>query len=138
MSRSTVVPAPPEQVFALLADPARHAEFDGSGTVRGQLRGPRRLGPGDRFGMRMHFVVPYTITNRVVEFQEGRRIAWRHLGRHVWRWELEPVEGGSRVTETFDWAGALAPRALELLGYPARNALAIERSLARLPAALAG
>ena len=136
VSRSTVVPAPPERVFDLLADPARHPELDGSGTVRGRLSGPERLGPGAKFGMRMHVGVPYVIRNEVVEFEEGRRIAWRHAGRHVWRWELEPVAGGTRVTETFDWGPALAPKVLELIGYPKRNAAGIEKTLERLPSLL--
>jgi uncharacterized protein YndB with AHSA1/START domain len=132
VSRSVVVPAPAEEVFALLADPRRHAEIDGSGTVRGPLRAPERLGPGATFGMRMRLGLPYVMTSTVVEFQEGRRIAWRHLGHHVWRYELEPLEGGARVTETFDWGPARAPRVLELLGYPARNARSIEATLERL------
>src|SRR3546814_13538874 len=40
--------------------------------------------------------------NTVEEFEEGRLIAWRHMGRHRWRYELEPTEGGTTVTETFD------------------------------------
>ena len=136
VSRTTVVPASPQAVFDLLADPRRHADIDGSGTVKGRLRGPSRLSRGARFGMRMRLGVPYVITNTVVEFEEGRRIAWRHFGRHVWRWELAPVPEGTRVTETFDWGPSLAPRAIEALGYPARNAQAIEATLARLPGAL--
>ena len=134
LSRSTVVAAPPEAVFDLLADPARHPDLDGSGTVKGRLRGPRRLSPGARFGMRMHLLAPYVITNTVVEFEEGRRLAWRHFGRHVWRYELEPVAGGTRVTETFDWSRALSPRVLELLDIPQRNARSIEATLPRLKA----
>jgi len=133
VSRSTVVSASPQQVFDLLADPARHAELDGSGSVQGRLRGPERLGPGAKFGMRMRVGVPYVITNKVVEFEEGRRIAWRHFGHHVWRWEMEPVAGGTRVTETFDWGPALVPRALELARIPAYNARSIEKTLERLP-----
>lgn len=134
VSRSVVVSAPASKVFDLLADPGRHADFDGSGSVKGSLRAPRRLGPGAVFGMRMRIGMPYPIVNRVVEFEEGRRIAWRHVGRHVWRYELEPVAGGTRVTETFDWSGALSPRAQELLGFPARNADGIEKTLTRLKA----
>ena len=134
VSRSVVVQAPAERVFDLLADPARHAEFDGSGTVRGRLRGPERLARGTRFGMRMRMGVPYVISNTVVEFEEGRRIAWRHVGRHVWRYELEPVAGGTRVTETFDWSGALFPPGLELARVPRRNARSIEQTLPRLKA----
>ena len=132
VSRSVVVPAPAEEVFALLADPRRHPEIDGSGSVRGVLKAPDRLSEGATFGMRMRVGVPYVIQNTVVEFEEGRRIAWRHFGRHVWRYELEPVDGGTRVTETFDWSNALSPRGIELIGYPARNARAIEQTLERL------
>jgi hypothetical protein len=46
--------------------------------------------------------MPYTIKNTVEEFEEDRRIAWRHFGKHRWRYELEPVEGGTKVTESFD------------------------------------
>jgi hypothetical protein len=134
VSRTAHVPAPPSAIFDLLADPRRHAEIDGSGMVRGGISGPERLGYGDRFAMRMHLVVPYRITNTVVELSEDRRIAWRHFGRHIWRWSLEPDGDGTAVTEEFDWSGALSPRALELAGYPARNAAAIEASLARLVA----
>lgn len=134
ISRSVVVPVPPEQVFDLLADPRRHAEVDGSGTVQGVARGPSRLSPGARFGMRMRYGIPYVIANTVVEFEENRRIAWRHLGHHVWRYELEPVDGGTRVTETFDWAPARAPRVLEVLRIPGHNARSIEATLERLAA----
>ena len=48
--------------------------------------------------------------NEVVEFEEGRRIAWQPSmkafawvsGGRIWRYELEPVDGGTRVTETWD------------------------------------
>lgn len=132
LSRTVVVAAPPEEVFALLADARRHPELDGSGTVRGGLKAPPRLEQGSRFSMKMRMFLPYRITNQVVEFAEGRRIAWRHPGHHVWRWELEPVEGGTRVTETFEWEHARAPWAYEPLKLPARNANGIKATLAKL------
>lgn len=134
MSRSTVVDAPPATVFALLADPRRHPEFDGSGTVKSGLSAPERLSLGASFGMRMNLGLPYVIRNVVVEFEPDRRIAWRHFGRHVWRYELEPVGTGTRVTETFDYSHALSPQVLELLGFPDRNAKGIEQTLPRLKA----
>ncbi|MGH3585060.1 MAG: SRPBCC family protein, partial [Pseudonocardia sp.] len=67
VSAGTVLAAPPEVVFALLANPHRHHEFDGSGTVRRALSGPQRLALGDRFGMAMKIKLPYRVTNRVVE-----------------------------------------------------------------------
>lgn len=137
VSRSAVVAAPPAEVFGLLADPRRHVEIDGSGTVKGMVKGPDRLSLGDRFGMRMRLGVPYVISSEVVELEPDRRIAWRHVGHHVWRYELEPVDGGTRVTETFDWATARSPLALELLGIPARNARSIDKTLDRLVARFA-
>ena len=48
--------------------------------------------------------------NRIVEFEEGRRIAWlpSEEGKappgHLWRWEIEPIDAGrSTVTHTYDW-----------------------------------
>jgi len=112
VSAERVVPAPPERVFDLLADPRRHPEIDGSGTVRQAVEGPDRLYRGARFAMRMHAGGPYEMTNTVVEFEEGRRIAWQPrptnrlaallVGGRIWRYELEPVAGGTRVRETWD------------------------------------
>jgi uncharacterized protein YndB with AHSA1/START domain len=133
VSASRLILAPPEAIFELLADPSRHPDIDGSGTVRA-TREPAgtRLSLGSRFGMAMRLGVPYAINNVVVDFEEGRRITWRHFGGHRWRWELEPVEGGTRVTETFDWSTSRSPVALEVMRVPARNARSIEATLDRL------
>jgi uncharacterized protein YndB with AHSA1/START domain len=132
VSASTVVAAPPDAVFALLANPHRHHEFDGSGTVRRAVSGPRRLALGDRFGMDMKIMFPYRITNQVVEFEPDRRIGWRHLGKAVWRYELEPAPGGTLVTETFDYDGSPIARGIELFGFPKGNAKSIRDTLRRL------
>jgi uncharacterized protein YndB with AHSA1/START domain len=134
VSSSVVVAAPPEAVWEVVADPYRHPEIDGSGTLRRAVSGPRRLGPGDRFGMRIRWGLPYLVPNVVVEHEEGRRIAWRHPGRHRWRYELEPVEGGTRVTETFDWSTSPVGGVLERLRVPERNLRSVEATLARLKA----
>jgi hypothetical protein len=80
----------------------------------------------------MRIGIPYPITNTVVEFEEGRRIGWRHFGGHVWRYELEPVEGGTRVTETFDWSTSRSPKLIERQGYPEKHPAAMARTLERL------
>ncbi|GAB3483740.1 SRPBCC family protein [Nocardiopsis coralliicola] len=134
VSRSIVVDAPAERLFALVADPARHADFDGSGTVRGSESGSGRLAMGSEFGMSMRLGVPYRMGNRVVEFEEGRHIAWRTAGPHRWGWTFEPEEDGrTRVTETFDYSLVPFPMAWAfiVLGIPGRNARAIEDSLLR-------
>lgn len=129
--------ASPATIFDVLADPARHGEFDGSGMVLDVRKGPARLELGAKFGMDMKFgPMPYRIGNTVVEFEENRRIAWAHFGKHRWRYELAPLDGGSRtrVTETFDWSTALIPKAIELAGYPKKHPANIEASLDRLAA----
>ena len=112
VSAEKVVHATPEQVFDLLADPRRHGELDGGGTVQDVVDGPARLSKGAVFCMNMKMGGPYQMTNTVVEFEENRRIAWQPrpshavaskvLGGRIWRYELEPVEGGTLVRETWD------------------------------------
>jgi uncharacterized protein YndB with AHSA1/START domain len=133
VSRSLVIDAPAAQIFDILADPRRHADFDGSGSVRRAISGPARLSLGAKFGMDMRLVVPYRISSQVKEFEEGRRIAWAHMMGHRWRYELESLpSGGTRVTETFDGTTARSARALKLMDAYGRNARAIEETLPRL------
>ena len=132
VTASAVVAAPPAEVFALIANPHRHHEFDGSGTVRAAVSGPERLALGDRFGMRMRISVPYRITNRVVEFEQDRRIGWCHFAKAIWRYELEPVDGGTKVTETFDYRGSPFAKGMELAGMHMGNARSIRDTLRRL------
>ncbi|MEZ5168551.1 MAG: SRPBCC family protein, partial [Acidimicrobiales bacterium] len=110
VSRSRVIAAPPEAIFAVVASPAGHAAIDGSGSVRAAVSGPDPLVLGSRFRMDMKMGVPYKISSKVVEYEKDRLIAWAHLGRHRWRFELEPVDGGTNVTHTFDWSTAISPR----------------------------
>lgn len=129
------VDAPAQAVFDVLADPAQHAAFDGSGTVQGLVSGPERLALGSHFGMSMRIKLPYRVDNTVVEFDEGRRIAWCHVNRHRWRYELEPVgEGSTLVTETFDGRTALFPPSLLLINALANNQVAVAKTLVRLKA----
>ena len=128
-----VIPAEAQAIFDLLADPAMHPVIDGSGTVRKPREGnPVRLDLGSTFGMDMRMGAPYKITNTVVEFEEGRRIAWRHFGKHVWMYDLEPVDGGTKVTETFDYSTARSPLWVKLAGFPRRNRKGMEKTLLRL------
>lgn len=140
MSVERVVPAPPEQVFDLLADPRRHPEIDGGGSVREAVDSPERLHRGARFGMRMHLGGPYSMTNTVTEYEEGRRIAWQPrptspllataIGGRVWRFELTPVEGGTLVRQTWDIRSERFPPAL--LAYRWRAKADMEATLVRL------
>ena len=132
VSVSRVIDAPPQKIFDLLADPDMHPVLDGSGTVKGARGGnPERLSLGSKFGMDMRIGVPYRIKNTVVEFEDGKRIAWRHAGRHIWRYELEPAGGGTKVTETFDWSRAFT-RLLGPLVYRRTHPPMMEATLERI------
>ena len=133
VSVSRVIKASPEAIFDVLADPARHGEIDGSGMVQNVRGESKRLELGSTFGMDMKLgPLPYRISNKVVEFDEGRLIAWAHFGGHRWRYELEPVDGGTKVTESFDWSTARIPKAIELMGYPKQHPANMEATLERL------
>jgi hypothetical protein len=137
VSDSTTIDAAPDVVFAIVADPRQHPRIDGSGSLQGVITGPERLSAkGDTFGMDMKlFGLPYKIRNKVVEFEQDRRIAWRHFGAHRWRYELEPTgDGGTLVTETWDATRytSLVFAGLRALGFPERNRQGITGTLVRL------
>jgi Polyketide cyclase / dehydrase and lipid transport len=107
-----VIRAPASVIFDVLADPRRHPDVDGSGTlIEARPGSPTRLSQGVDFAMNMRRGLPYGMVNTVTEFEEGQRIAWaptpangraaRLFGR-IWRYELEPVDGGTLVRETWD------------------------------------
>ena len=133
VSTSRVIAADRQSLFDLVADPAVHPVIDGSGSVQAAREGgPSRLELDASFGMDMKMGSSYRIENRVVEFEEGRRIAWRHFHGHRWRYEFEDVDGGTRVTETFDWSQAKSKLAIELARFPKRNLRGMRATLARL------
>lgn len=134
------IPADAATIFDVLADPAKHPLIDGSGSVREpRPDNPERLSRGAEFGMAMRLGAPYKITNKVVEFEEGRLIAWRHFGGHRWRYELMPVEGGTLVREQWDPSRmpGRSQRLLSLLGFAKRNRKGMEETLVRLERHLA-
>jgi uncharacterized protein YndB with AHSA1/START domain len=130
-----VIATEPADIYRVLTDPSQHAVIDGSGTVRHVRGNPERLELGSRFTMDMHLGLPYVIRNVVVEYEPDRLLAWRHFGRHRWRYRLEPTgDGSTLVTETFDWSTSVLPQGIELVGYPRRHPPAMQRTLARLDA----
>jgi uncharacterized protein YndB with AHSA1/START domain len=112
VSVERVIAAPADRIFALIADPARHHDFDGSGTVRDAKNVPSEpLRLGSEFGMHMKLGVPYSMVSTVVEFEPDRRLAWQTrppgalgklFGGRIWRYELEPAAGGTLVRESWD------------------------------------
>ena len=122
------VAASPEQVFALLADPARHVEIDGSGFMRGVAEGGLISGTGDTFIMNMNSPIlgDYQVRNTVATFEPNRAIGWAPqlypvdgyrdklgemvTGGHTFTWNLAPSSsGGTTVTQTEDWSSVADP-----------------------------
>jgi uncharacterized protein YndB with AHSA1/START domain len=108
-SASREIAASADRIFEFIADPAQQPRFDGNENLAEAQPGQRVRGQEDVFTM--------TLTggnireNHIVEFEEGRRIAWlpsepgRRPPGHLWRWELEPLaETRTRVTHTYDWS----------------------------------
>jgi uncharacterized protein YndB with AHSA1/START domain len=109
VSASREIAASTNRIFELIADPAQQPLWDGNDNLAKAEPGQRIHSVGDVFIM--------TLTggdirdNHIVEFEEGRRIAWfpsesgRRPPGHLWRWELEPLtDTRTRVTHTYDWS----------------------------------
>ncbi|HTH89557.1 SRPBCC family protein [Mycobacterium sp.] len=109
VSASCEIAAPADKIFELIADPSLQPRWDGNDNLAEAPTDQRVRAVGDVFTM--------TITmgsireNHVVEFEEGRLIAWRpsEPGKeppgHLWRWELEPLDDSrTLVTHTYDWS----------------------------------
>jgi hypothetical protein len=138
VSETVIIPADPQTLFDIVADPAMHPVIDGSGSVKAMREGaPKRLALGDTFGMDMKLGTAYKITNTVVEFEEGRLLAWRHFNGHIWRYTFEPVDGGTKVTEQWDARPVWNKLALRLAGFPKRNRAGIQGTLRRLAEVIA-
>jgi uncharacterized protein YndB with AHSA1/START domain len=140
VSRQVVVNAPVGEVFALVANPHRHPELDGSGTVRDTpVKGPDRLSPGAKFSVGMkQFGVPYKITSTVTAFEDNRVVEWQHPLGHKWRWELrETSPTTTTVTETFDYSTAKIPAMITTFGYDKKNGEGISGTLKALAARFA-
>jgi uncharacterized protein YndB with AHSA1/START domain len=132
-----VIEAPAQQIFDLIADPRCHPLFDGSGTLQGSISGPIRLHLGAKFGMAMKIKVPYRITNKVVAFEEGRKISWCHLMKWTWTYELIDLGNGkTEVTETFSGENIpwFANKWLDATGSLERNPKWMAKSLVQLKA----
>lgn len=118
VSASRDIAAPAARIFDLIADPARQPEWDGNDNLRHAAAGQRVRAVGDVF--RMTTTQGKERDNHIVEFDEGRRIAWKPSGvgepqaGHLWRWELEPIdESTTRVTHTYDWTQLTDERRLD-------------------------
>lgn len=147
--RSRTVDAPTEAVFALLADPTRHQETEPGDWVRDALDATPITGAGQVFGMNMFHEAAggaYVMHNRVADFEQDRVLAWEpgqlnaggdlDTGGWIWRYDLEPAEGGTRVSLTYDWSATPESLRANIGGMPPFGPEFLDDSLAALDSAL--
>lgn len=137
VARQIEVNADADELFAMVSDPRRHGELDGSGTVKNTVKGPDKLEQGSKFSVSMkQYGVPYRITSTVTDFRDDPRskvIEWQHPLGHSWRWEFDETQPGvTTVTEAFRYDTAKSPKALEIFKMPQQNAKGISSTLEQL------
>jgi uncharacterized protein YndB with AHSA1/START domain len=140
-----LISASPEAIFDVLVHPAKHPLIDGSGMLQGASESDDgRLALGVTFGMGMKMGVRYSTVNTVIEFEEGRRIAWQtgpkgklepYVAGRIWRYELAPRGDRTLVRESWDITTD-HQRSLLKLGdiYSKKTRRDMELTLARLDA----
>ncbi len=141
------VQAPSARVFALLADPTRHQEIDGSGMVRSAAAPGPITAAGVVFTMDMHRDArpepEYRTDNHVLRFKLDRRLAWATAMAGAaptgffWEFELQSEdELTTEVVHTYDWSAVTDPAVLERVGFPMVTAEQMQTTLDKLAAAV--
>ena len=146
ISVTRVIDAPAEVVFAVLADPERHAAIDGTGWVRGSVDSEPLSAPGQVFRVAMyhenHPDGDYEMANQVEQFDPPRTISWKpgydagdgtlSFGGWIWRYDLTPAGSSSTtVTLSYDWSAVPEP-IREHIGFPPFPPEHLGNSLAHL------
>ncbi|HVJ98450.1 MAG TPA: SRPBCC family protein [Acidimicrobiia bacterium] len=111
-----LIEAPPGAIFDVLRDPHGHVAIDASGMLQDATGEPARA-VGDTFVIHMdreslndYPLGRYDVTVQITTYEQDREIAWTILGAiqppigHIYGYTLEPVEGGTLVTQYYDWS----------------------------------
>lgn len=140
------MPSTPAALFAVLSDPRRHADLDGSGLVRSDDGAEPITESGQMFAMNMHWEKlggDYRTENHVIAFERDAAIAWQTADAGTdpagweWRWTLEPRGGAETlVTLTYDWTAVTDPDVLARVPFPVVSQSQLEESLDHLEAAV--
>src|ERR671937_489330 len=132
VSATRVIDASAETIFAVLADPAKHAAIDGTGWVRESPDSERLTAAGQVSRMAMYHPNPpdgnYEMANRVQVFDPPSTISWEpgydagdgtlRFGGWTWRYDLTPAGPSSTtVTLSYDWS-AVPDSIREHIGFP--------------------
>jgi Polyketide cyclase / dehydrase and lipid transport len=138
------IDVPAAALFAVLADPRRHAEIDGSGMVQAAADSEPITATGQVFTMSMFRadLGEYRTDNHVLDFTDGRRIAWTTAREGQppagvrWVWALDPTDDDHTiVTHTYDWTDVTDPGVLARVTFPRVQAEELVATLHALEAA---
>ena len=143
VSVERVIKAPPDKIFALVADAGKHASIDGTDSVNHASQTTVPLSMGAKFGMAMRgrketLFIPYRTNNTVIEYEPDRRIAWKttflggRVGGRIWRYELEAAPEGTLVRETWDVSQDKQKRMITSWSIPQQTADGMRATLERI------
>jgi uncharacterized protein YndB with AHSA1/START domain len=143
VSVERVIKAPPDKIFALVADAGKHASIDGTDSVNHASQATVPLSMGAKFGMAMRgrketLFIPYRTNNTVIEYEPDRRIAWKttflggRVGGRIWRYELEAAPEGTLVRETWDVSQDKQKRMITSWSIPQQTADGMRATLERI------
>ena len=110
------IAASPASIFAVVSDPNGHVAIDASGMLM-SATGDAATAVGDTFTVHMdrealndYPLGLYDVQVEIVTFEQDREIAWTIKGQiepqigHVYGYRLEPFDGGTMVTQYYDWS----------------------------------
>lgn len=111
------IAAEPAVIFDLLRRPDGHVQIDASGMLM-WAEGEPAAEVGDRFRMHMDRYAlrdfplgEYELDVVFTRFEQDRAIEWsvaigdaEEVAGHVYGYELAPIDGGTRVTQYYDWS----------------------------------
>jgi hypothetical protein len=138
-----VADATPHALFAILADPRRQVEIDGSGMLQASAESTPITAVGETFTMEMFLssLGHYRTENHVVTFVPDRSIAWAtaRVGQPpagvIWSWDLTPGPDGTTIVHTYDWSGVTDPAVKARVSFPRVPAAKLAETIERLIAA---
>lgn len=133
----------PAALFAVLQQPGRHTEIDGSGMLRGAVNDEPITGSGQVFTMNMHYdaLGDYRTDNHVVEFEQDHLITWTTANEGQqpagvrWGWEFTPEGGRTRIVHSYDWTHVEDPAVLERVSFPRVSGEQLRQTVRALVAA---
>jgi len=136
-----IIPADPAPIFEILRSPQGQVSIDSTGMLM-WAEGEPATQPGDTFlvhmdrdSLRDFPLGLYDVTVSFTRFEQNRALEWTILSSfldpplgHVYGYQLEPVDGGTKVTSYYDWS-ALAEPYRGVIGFPIISETALRATL---------